>query len=85
MVAVVQTVATYNVPGENRGRNAEEIASGQLPVRHIRDKGYLGYLVNMIQVGLIKTLLQVCRCPAILKMELLTLMFYAFFVCRPPR
>lgn len=49
--AVSQTVATFKVPGENRPRNSAEISAKQLPLRPLRDRGFQGYLANMIQVG----------------------------------
>ncbi|CAM9825307.1 unnamed protein product [Scytosiphon promiscuus] len=45
-----ETVATFKVPGENRPRNSVEMATKQLPLRPLRDRGFLGYLANMIQL-----------------------------------
>ena len=45
-----QTVPNFRVPGESRPRNAAEIASKKLPLRVLKDKGFKGYLANMIEV-----------------------------------
>ncbi|CAM9569308.1 unnamed protein product, partial [Ectocarpus sp. 8 AP-2014] len=45
-----ETVAKFKVPRESRPRNAREIASGQLPLPKPTDKGFKGYLVNMIEL-----------------------------------
>eukprot|EP00903_Cladosiphon_okamuranus_P018047 g16608.t1 len=45
-----ESVANFRVPVENRGRNAAEMASKQLPLRQLKDRGFKGYLVNMIQL-----------------------------------
>lgn len=47
----IQTVPNFRVPGESRPRNAAEIASKKLPLRVLKDKGFKGYLANMIEVS----------------------------------
>ena len=44
-----QTIISFRVPGANRPRNAAEIAQKRLPLRDIREPGFIDYLVNMIQ------------------------------------
>eukprot|EP00752_Nemacystus_decipiens_P004173 g3816.t1 len=45
-----ESVATFRVPGENRPRNAAEMAAKQLPLRNLKAQGFKGYLANMIQL-----------------------------------
>ncbi|CAM9801278.1 unnamed protein product [Pylaiella littoralis] len=45
-----ESVPVFLVPGGRRHRNGAEIASRQLPLRHLDDPGFVGYLVNMIQL-----------------------------------